>query len=224
MLRLACFDFDGTIFSTEQIHRRSIETVLAEECGVIISPEESAAHSGTPYIDRITLMLKLRDLYSEDFAWKLERAARALTAAACEDAKGLLTPGVEALLADLKKNNVLMCVVSSGKRAIIEHDLHNAGIDHYFETIIAIEDVQKIKPDPEPYLKALEYFDVSAEHAVAFEDSPHGLHSALSAEIPTIGILTSARADELIGAKKTVRDFTELSYDIVQSLISISRQ
>lgn len=220
MLRLACFDFDGTLFSTEQIHRTSIETVLQKECGITISPEESAAHSGTPYIDRITLMLKLRDLYSEDFAWQLERTARALTAKKCENAKALLTPGVEALLADLKKHNVHICIVSSGKRTIIERDLSAAGIDHYFETIVAIEDVEQIKPDPEPYLKALEYFDVSAEHAVAFEDSPHGLHSALSAEIPTIGILTSARPDELVGAKKTVRDFTELSFEKIITLFS----
>lgn len=220
MIKLACFDFDGTIFSTEQIHRASIETVLLKNCGFIISAEESAAYSGIPYIDRITAMLRLRNTYSEEYAWELERAARVLTAKKCENAKALLTPGVEALFADLKKNNVLICIVSSGKRAIIERDLHNAGIDYYFETIIAIEDVQRIKPDPEPYLMALERFSVSAKDAIAFEDSPHGLHSAVSAGIPTIGILTSARPDELVGAKKTVRDFTELSYEIVQSIIS----
>lgn len=220
MLKLACFDFDGTIFSTEQIHRASIETVLLKNCGFTVSAEESAAYSGIPYIDRITAMLRLRDLYSEEYAWELERAARVLTAKKCENAKALLTPGAEALFDDLKKNNVRMCIVSSGKRAIIERDLQSAGIDHYFETIIAIEDVERIKPDPEPYLMALEHFSVAAEDAIAFEDSPHGLHSALGADIPTIGILTSARPEELVGAKKTVRDFTDLSFEAISQHIS----
>jgi putative hydrolase of the HAD superfamily len=219
MLQLACFDFDGTLFSTEQIHRDSVATVVQQATGESISADESAAYSGIPYIDRITAMLRLRDLYSEEYAWELEQAARVLTAKKCEDAKALLTPGVESLLQDLRENNIPMVIVSSGKRTIIEHDLQSAGIDHYFETIIAIEDVQKIKPDPAPYLQALEKFGVTAADAVAFEDSPHGAHAAIAAGIPTIGILTTARADELIGAKKTVRDFTELSFESIARLV-----
>ncbi len=213
MLQLACFDFDGTLFSTEHIHRASIYTVLKNEYAILLSEEESASYSGIPYIDRIRMALQLRNLYQEDKAWELERQAREITARQCEDAAALLTPGVTTLLEDFKQHNIPMGIVSSGKRTIIEHDLKNAGIAQYFHHIIAIEDVQNIKPNPEPYLQALEYFDVNANNAVAFEDSPHGVHSAVSAGIPTIGILTSAHADELVGAKKTVRNFTELSVD-----------
>lgn len=40
------------------------------------------------------------------------------------------------------------------------------------------EDVMKMKPDPECYLKAMDYFKVKPEDTIIFEDSDAGLEAA----------------------------------------------
>jgi len=58
-------------------------------------------------------------------------------------------------------------------------------LDHFdktkvFELIIAQEDVTRCKPDPEGFLKAMDYFNVSKENTVIFEDSSTGIEAARS--------------------------------------------
>jgi beta-phosphoglucomutase-like phosphatase (HAD superfamily) len=47
--------------------------------------------------------------------------------------------------------------------------------------VINIEDCKRSKPDPDPYLRALDRFRITHYDALAIEDSSRGLASALSA-------------------------------------------
>ena len=73
------------------------------------------------------------------------------------------------------------------------------------------EEVGQGKPDPLPYRVALERLGVAPEEALAFEDSPSGVRSAVGAGIPTYALLTGHRAKDLLeaGAKGVFRDFRE---------------
>jgi HAD superfamily hydrolase (TIGR01509 family) len=51
-------------------------------------------------------------------------------------------------------------------------EIHN--LTHYFETKRTRDDVVKVKPNPELYLKALTDLGVLPIEAIAFEDSPNG--------------------------------------------------
>lgn len=47
-----------------------------------------------------------------------------------------------------------------------------------FDLILTHDDVKNSKPDPEGYLKAMDYFGCSGEEAVVFEDSDVGVEAA----------------------------------------------
>ena len=48
-----------------------------------------------------------------------------------------------------------------------------------FDLIISQEDVNRTKPDPEGFLKAMNYFGVQCEDSIIFEDSDIGIEAAI---------------------------------------------
>lgn len=52
-------------------------------------------------------------------------------------------------------------------------------VSERFELLVSQEDVSRPKPDPEGFLKAMEYFSVVPENTIIFEDSEDGIQAAL---------------------------------------------
>ncbi|MGH7897661.1 MAG: HAD family hydrolase, partial [Candidatus Binatia bacterium] len=70
-----------------------------------------------------------------------------------------------------------------------------------FDSIIGREDVQRIKPDPEPVLSTLERLRLSAAEVLNVGDTPLDVKAALGAGVETVGVLTgAATAAQLRGA------------------------
>ncbi len=67
------------------------------------------------------------------------------------------------------------------------------------------------KPDPTPYLTALERLGVEAGDAVAFEDSPAGVKAAKAAGVFTFGLLTTQPPPvlETAGADVAIGNFED---------------
>jgi putative hydrolase of the HAD superfamily len=55
--------------------------------------------------------------------------------------------------------------------------LGELGLLNYFKVIITGDDVEKVKPAPDLYVKAIEILNIHSTEAVAFEDSLNGLQS-----------------------------------------------
>ena len=91
-------------------------------------------------------------------------------------------PGVEPVLEALSKN-YKMAIVTTSKRSDFELIHQNRNIVQYMEFVLAREDYISSKPDPEPYLTALNRFGASAQHCLVVEDSQRGLQAALAAGI-----------------------------------------
>lgn len=81
--------------------------------------------------------------------------------------------------------------------------------DHFGARVVVAEDCTAPKPHPAPYLTALRLSAVHTRHAIAFEDSPSGVRSAVAAGLFTIG-LRSTQSDETLrqaGASFTIADY-----------------
>ena len=75
------------------------------------------------------------------------------------------------------KNEYHTAVVTSGS-SNSKDILRNIGRLELFDVIFTIDDVKNGKPDPEGFLKAMEYFKVKPENTIIFEDSDVGLAAA----------------------------------------------
>src|SRR6266513_2183286 len=71
----------------------------------------------------------------------------------------------------------------------------DAGLQRYFDVLVAAEDVERCKPDPAGYLAARGVLDrgrpLPAGHCVVIEDSLPGLHAARAAGMRCAMLTTS---------------------------------
>jgi beta-phosphoglucomutase-like phosphatase (HAD superfamily) len=82
-----------------------------------------------------------------------------------------------------------------------------------FDLIITEVDTEKHKPDPAPYLKALEMLSSDPNSTIVIEDSPNGIISAKRAGCFVYGLTSSFSSEILIkaGADIIVNSYNDLS-------------
>ncbi|RXI36870.1 HAD family hydrolase [Malaciobacter mytili] len=99
--------------------------------------------------------------------------------------KDITIAGINETLEELSKK-YKMAIVTTSTRVNFELIHKNRGITKYMDFILCVEDYERAKPHPEPYLKALEKFNATANEAIVVEDSQRGLDSAYNANIDCI--------------------------------------
>ena len=92
----------------------------------------------------------------------------------------LLLPGVAAGLAALA-GRFRMAIVTSSEPEPFAAVHARAGILHHFELALTREQYERAKPEPEPYLRAVERLRVPRERCLVVEDSERGLRAAKAA-------------------------------------------
>lgn len=119
-----------------------------------------------------------------------------------------------------------LAIASGARRHELETLLEAAGIRRYFEIIVSADDVEKGKPNPESYLKALEGLNTSGkrtspikpDEVVVIEDSREGIASAHSAGMKCIAVSTSYPVFELSIADLVVPNLASLKISQVEDL------
>ena len=85
---------------------------------------------------------------------------------------GLLT------LLGMCRGECSLALVTTASRENTQDILHAFGLENFFDLVLAHEDITHSKPDPEGYIKAMQYFGASPEECIIFEDSETGLEAA----------------------------------------------
>ena len=98
-----------------------------------------------------------------------------------------LKTGVYRLIKELNNKNVRQFIVTSSSRKQVDLLIKLLFPDfNPFEFIISSDDVELHKPDPLPYLKAINLSGIKKYNTLVFEDSSTGIKSSLAANLPTI--------------------------------------
>ncbi len=204
MLKALIFDMDGTLVHSDPIHMKAFIEVLSPE-GVAIDDE--IYHSTIIGRTNETIFASLLPHRSVEehvaFADEKEAAFRRLAL----DLKPL--DGLTELLDWANAQGIKIALVTNAPRLNADHMLDVLGITERFPVQVTIDQVERGKPDPLPYLTALERLGVRAEEAIAFEDSPSGMKAAKGAGIYSFGVLTGLSAEDMraVGADATLSDF-----------------
>ena len=88
--------------------------------------------------------------------------------------------GVEDVLLRLS-GKYLMGIVTSSHREHFEAIHRSSGLLRYFAFVLTREDYDKAKPDPEPYLRAVERAGFPKDACLVIEDTERGLAAATAA-------------------------------------------
>ncbi len=177
------WDMDGTLVDTEP-YWIAAEAPLVEKYGGTWTHEQS---------------LQLVGLGLEDAARVLQGAGVRM---AVHDIIDLLTdavltqlrengvpfrPGARELLQSLRSAGIPTALVTMSMRRMADEIVSLIDFPA-FDLVIAGDDVARPKPFPDPYLQACEALGVAPRDAIAIEDSPNGLRSALAAGVFSVGV------------------------------------
>lgn len=165
------FDFDGVLADSEPVHFRAWSEVL-QPLGVSFTWEYYQKNF-VGVADDLVLTEKLK-LPGGSYAESLITRKREVFRAALESTPPFLADTLE-LVQELS-GFYSLAVVSSSARTQVEPPLVQAGIRDHFKLLITWEDVEHVKPDPEPYLKAAR--TLKAERPLIIEDSDSGVAAA----------------------------------------------
>jgi HAD superfamily hydrolase (TIGR01509 family) len=177
MIRAAIFDFDGLIVDTEWPAYMAWSSIF-QRFNHTLPLEKWVQAVGTFHgFDPVTYLGSLtgeshdsKELFAEKERLKAETCSRAP-----------LLPGVTELLSQARKLKAKTAVVSTSERFWVESHLRRVGIWDEFDYVVTREDVTKVKPDPEPYLKVAQKMGLAPADCVVFEDSMNGVLAAKAA-------------------------------------------
>jgi beta-phosphoglucomutase len=210
MIRAVVFDFDGVIANSEPLHFRAYRDVLLER-GIALS--ESAYYDLYLGYDDVGAFraigadsgVALADADVSDLV-----ARKAVRLEALEKEGSVLFPGAREAIARVAA--VWPVAIASGAlKAEILRVLDHESLRAHFPVVVSAEDTPASKPDPAPYVLAVELLSGSVPglrpaECVAIEDSRWGLMSAREAGLRTVGITHTYAATELADAADVTID------------------
>jgi HAD superfamily hydrolase (TIGR01509 family) len=191
------FDVDGTLADTERDgHRIAFNRAFAEagldwDWSVEVYGELLSVTGGKErilyYLDRyqpeFPRSSDIAKFIADLHAAKTKHYVRLL-----EEGGIPLRPGVKRLLRESKDAGLRLAIATTttpaNVTALLEANL--PGGASWFEVIGAGDIVPAKKPAPDIYHYVLRELGLGADRCLAFEDSAHGLHSALGAGIKTL--------------------------------------
>lgn len=206
MLKALLFDLDGTLAETDSIHFLIWQDFLRQHGLDTDRAFYQTQISGRLNPDIVAdLLPQLSPEEQADFIWRKEAEFRN-RADALKPLAGLME-----LLDWGEARGLDLAVVSNAPRENAEFMLQSLEVQQRFNRVILGDDLPLGKPDPLPYQEALRQLKLEPSEAIAFEDSPSGIRSAVGAELFTVAIAsTHAPAVlEQLGAGLVVEDFTD---------------
>ena len=206
MYRAVLFDLDGTLAETDSLHLPTwVEALLPHgiEVDEAFYRENISGRANAEIVGDLLPNVSAqegREIVETKEAGFRERAGEL----------GPL-PGLPDFLESVKERGTRTGLVTNAPRENVEAVLTALGLEDFFDFVVPAEEVRVGKPDPEPYLVALEKFGADPAETLAFEDSVSGIASAVGAGIPTVGIASTQEPDRLreAGAFMVASDFTD---------------
>ena len=183
MIQALIFDLDGTLANTEMLHFKAWRETLLQNGVVEFSVEDFLHYVGTSnekvagdYRENKQIQKSREELVAEKQTHYMQLIPEVQ-----------LCPGAKAIV-ERFYGHMSLAVASSSHEKEIRAILEVHGLISYFPVILGGDMVQKRKPDPEIYLKAIGLLNKKPEHCVAFEDSGPGLHAAKNAGMKAIAV------------------------------------
>jgi HAD superfamily hydrolase (TIGR01509 family) len=176
------FDCDGTLADTMPAHYRAWLTVTGSH-GLSFDEDRFYALGGRPTRDIIATLAGEAGIEID-----VEQAARMKETSFLAQLDRIEAIGPAIAVVRRLRGRVPMAVVTGGYRAVCSRILAHIGLGDAFETIVASEDTDRHKPDPDPFLEAARRLGARPERCVVWEDSDLGLEAARRAGMEWIDV------------------------------------
>lgn len=201
-IKAILFDLDGVLVDATEWHYKALNRALSLFGFGISRYEHLSGYNGLPTRKKLE-MLSIEKGLPIALHGLINKIKQVYTR---EEILTQCQPSFEKeyMLSRLKREGYRMAVCSNSIRDSLELMVRQSGLSDYFEFLVSNNDVERPKPDPEIYFKAIERMGYSPEEIVIVEDAPHGVEAARRAG----------------GYVCQVAGFTEVDYDRIKDAIT----
>ena len=223
-LKAVFLDFCGVIINDEAINQESIAEILLSENLRADNDEYTLYCRGRS--DRACLKDILasrgRILSDEYLDRLLKNKAKGYRQKVEQLLPNISLPeNLVPFLTRLKERDIAAGLVTGATRSEVEYVLDKLELADYFDLIVAGDDLETSKPEPEPYLLAASRLNLTPAECLAIENNPIGITAAKQAKIQVVGISSLYPLHMLQRqANWTVDDFLEIELERVNRVLS----
>jgi beta-phosphoglucomutase len=178
MIKCVLFDLDGVLVDACDWHYESLNRALDNVAGFTISKtDHESTYNGLPTRTKLAMLVDSGHLDETQTSriWELKQE---YTVDVIQEKAGIDVTKV-LLHKSLQDRRLQIGCVTNSIRKTAELMLKNTGQLDMLDLLVTNEDVDKPKPSPEGYQKALAHFNLRPEEVLIFEDSEKGMHAAI---------------------------------------------
>lgn len=188
-LKAVLFDMDGVLFNSMPYHAEAWHQVMKSH-GLTLSREEAYMHEGRTGAGTINIVFQ-REMGRDASLEEIDSIYKEKSILFNSYTEAERMPGAWKLLQQVKADGLVpMVVTGSGQLSLLERLEHNFPGMFQKELMVTAFDVKYGKPNPEPYLMALQKGGLKADEAVVVENAPLGVEAGHKAGIFTIAVNT----------------------------------
>ena len=175
-IKAILFDMDGVLIEAKDWHYEALNEALKLFGCEISMYDHLVTFDGLPTKDKLNMLSTLgklpKDLQPIINKMKQKHTMRMIL----NKCRPLFAH--QYALSKLHAEGYKMAVCSNSIRKSVEVMIQQAGLEKYFEFYVSNEDVDKGKPDPEMYTKAMEKMNLRPEDCLILEDNENGIRAA----------------------------------------------
>lgn len=191
-LKAVIFDVDGVLIRSMEKHFEAYRAAF-RPYGVEIEQPEVFTNEGRGSRDVAVAVSTARRMDLSDA--ELDAIAKAKQRIFESFGPMPKYPGVDELIARLHARGLKLAMVTGTSRVNIQN--HFRDWIRHFDVVVTADDVKRTKPDPEPYLRAVEKLGVAKDEAIVVENAPLGIRSAKAAGLRVIAVTSTNPPDVL---------------------------
>lgn len=209
------FDMDGVIVNNHKYHYLSWQQLAGNHDVKIDEEFYREKMNGRTLMELMDVVFdeRIEKSQAREIGLQKESIYRDLYRDYLEPTKGLID-----FLELVKSKNIPMVVGTSAPKENVEFTLDGLNLRRYFVGVVDETMVTKGKPDPEVYLNCAKMIDRKPENCIVFEDALSGIKAGKNAGAKVIALATSHAREEL-SADLIIDDFTQLSWEQIQSIL-----
>ena len=177
MNKLVIFDLDGVLLDSRELHFESLNRALV---GLFLEPisreDHLSTYDGLPTTRKLRMLTERKGVPADlhDAIWKEKQAQTATLFSEIKVDHELVL-----IMEKLKRAGVMIACASNSVRSTVKLALLRLGLMEYVDYYVSNEDVQRAKPYPEMYWKAMTALGVLPRNTVIIEDSHIGRQGAM---------------------------------------------